>query len=217
MDGSSLDTFPRLARGQRAMIAGKTGSGKTTMAIWLLRRSPGPWLMLNPKHTKALKEFPGSVQVDSIQFKDIDEAFKRSSYVVVNPPAEYNHPEILDQFIEMLFRNYDGLNLYVDELLMIHERGQPGDGLIHWLTLGRESQLSFIGVTQRPRRVSLFLFSESDYFGVLKLNLLDDRKRMYEFIGDPDLIKKIPQDRLWKWYDVSADTLVTYGPVPVDS
>src|SRR5574337_184117 len=93
-------------------------------------------------------------------------------------------------------------------------RGQMG--LTAYLTRGRERGQSFLGQTQRPAWISRFIFSEANYISEMALNLLDDRKRMFQFIGHATALEKLPPHE-WLWYSVDTDTLRHFLPIPIDT
>ena len=109
---------------------------------------------------------------------------------------------------------FTSVGLCADELYTLHQNGRAGDGLTGWLTRGRELKQSFLGLTQRPAWVSKFILSESDYIGEMSLTLEADRKTMRDIIGSPEALVKLPP-REWLWYDMSADRLRKFGPVPL--
>lgn len=206
--------LPRIEQGQRACIAGRSGSGKSTLACWMLTRSPGHWLILNPKHTKAYAHLPDVNTMNGINFSKLERSIRDHRFTVVNPTGPQSTPENMDAFVEYLHGQYQNLGLCADELYTLHVNGQAGQGLIGWLTRGRELGQSFLGLTQRPSWISRFLFSESTYIGEMSLNLKEDRKRMYEMTGQEDALIQLPP-REWLWYDVDGDTLRHLGPVPL--
>lgn len=207
-------SLPQIKPGMRASIAGRSGSGKSTLAKWLLERSPGYWLILNPKHTSAYSELTDSTTINGFDFKKIEKSLTEFRFTIVNPTSVQASPENMDDFIAYLHSQYTSLGLCVDELYTLHKNGQAGQGLIGWLTRGRELRQSFLGLTQRPAWVSKFLFSESNFIGEMSLNLVEDRKRMYEITGRSAMLEKLPA-REWLWYDNEADTLRKFGAVPV--
>lgn len=205
--------LPIIVPGKRAMVAGRTGSGKSTLACWLLNRSPGHWIILNPKWTGAFKNLPDSQVVESLDFKKIEDSITRNRFTVVNPKSIQSDPDTLDAFIMWLHESFTDIGLCVDELYAIHRNGVAGPGLVGWLTRGRELKQSFLGLTQRPAWLSKFLFSESDYIGGMSLALESDRKRMFEITGRGQFLEKLPP-RLWLWYDAEHDALRKFGAVP---
>lgn len=205
---------PLINYGQRATIAGRSGSGKSTLGRFLLQSSPGYWVILNPKHTKAYNALPGAVTVSGIDFGKIDAAMRKSRFVIVNPKLEETTPDYLDAFIYDFHTMYERLGLCIDELYSIHKSGVAGAGYTALLTRGRELKQSYLGLTQRPAFISKFAFSESNFIGVMALNLDEDRKRMYEVTGQPIVREKL-EPHHWYWYATEADTLRHLGPVPM--
>ncbi len=199
--------LPAINPGQRAIVSGKTGSGKTTGAVWLLSRSPGCWLVLDRKYDALLGKLGLHVGLNS----DYEKAWKKSRILIVRP--ETSDPEILDDWIAHISETWNNVGLLVDELYYIHSAGRAGDGLIGWLTRGRSRGQSFIGLTQRPAWISKFCFSEADFIGAYSLNLVEDRKRIFEFTGRDEVMAKLGK-HFWQWYDVSNDQLATYAPIP---
>lgn len=207
--------YPLIGAGERATIAGRTGSGKSTLGRWLLSRSDSVrWIILNPKHTKAYSKLPDSNTLSGINFAKLEKSMAKHRFTIINPTRAQSSPENMDDFVGYMHDNYENIGLCVDELYSLHKNGQPGDGLVGWLTRGRELNQSFLGLTQRPAWVSKFLFSECDYVGSMTLALREDRKRMYEITGRDEMELKMPP-HYWYWYDMSKDTLKGWGPVPM--
>jgi len=208
-----MANFPRIERGQRAAIAGRTGSGKSTLARWFLQRSPGRWVILNPKHTKAYDSLIDTNTVNGFDLKKIERSMNEHRFTIINPRSDQANPEIMDDFVLWLHQSYTHIGLCVDELYTLHSNGRAGEGLTGWLTRGRELKQSFLGLTQRPAWVSKFILSESDHIGEMSLTLDADRKAMRDVIGSPECLVKLPP-YVWLWYDMGADRLRKFGPVP---
>lgn len=206
---------PVINPGERAIAAGRSGSGKSTMACYLLKRSPGHWIIINPKHTKAFNNLPDSVTLTKIDTKEISKQISEHRFVIINPPSSQAEPEMLDALVLWLHETFTDIGICVDELYTLHTNGKAGPGLIGWLTRGREMKQSFFGLTQRPAWISKFLFSESNFIVGMSLNLQDDRKRMHEFTGREQFKDKL-EPRKWLWYDVDKDNLRQFGAVPID-
>jgi len=204
----------RINPGKRAVIAARTGAGKSTLANWLLQQSPGHWVILNPKWTKAFDNLPGAKVIEGLDLKKISKSLEENRYTVVNPHPNQQKPELLDLFVQWLHENYTDVGLCLDESYAVHTNGKAGPGLIGWLTRGRELKQSFIGLTQRPAWLSKFLFSESDFICSMSLTMEEDRKRMFEFTGRAAYLNKLPPHE-WLWYDVAQDNLRAFDPVPL--
>jgi hypothetical protein len=206
--------LPLINPGDRATVAGRTGSGKSTLGCFLLGRSPGNWLILNPKGTKAYNDLPGVNTIHGISLKKIDRSLLENRFTNLVPTVGQSKPDNLDALIMFLHSEYENMGLVIDELYTVHKNGQSGDGLTAWLTRGRELKQSYLGLTQRPAWISKFCFSESDYIGEMSLAMEADRKRMYEITGHPAMLEKLPP-REWFWYDVSDDAIRKFGAVPL--
>lgn len=205
---------PIINPGKRCVAAGRTGSGKSTLAKWLLQVSPGHWIILNPKNTRAYDSLPDSNVVDGIDIAKIRKSIEEFRFTVVTPKANQLQPETLDLLINWIISEYTNIGVCIDELYAVHKNGVAGEGLVGLLTRGRELNQSFFGLTQRPAWLSKFLFSEADYIVGMSLNLEADRKRMFEFTGKRLFLEKLPE-REWLWYDVAQDNLRAFNPVPI--
>lgn len=213
----STQTYPIIKPGQRVLAAGRSGSGKSTLARWLLTRSPLKWVILNPKGTKAYDELPDTAKINSLDMGKIEKALKdrRVRYVIVNPNSSEIKPDVMDDFILELHNSWTSVGLCCDELYTLHKNGVAGQGLIAWLTRGRELKQSFLGLTQRPAWISQFLFSESNFILGMSLNLQKDRNRMYEMTEKEEYRKKL-KALDWLWYNTDTEDLNYFGPVPID-
>ena len=204
-----MATLPRLNAGQRALILGRTGSGKTTGAAWLLSRSAGQWVILNSKFDPLLTQCGPSVKWSA---PDIQRGLIDNRIVVAHP--ESYDPEILDSELLALIETRAPVSVMVDELSYTHfANGRAGPGLQGLLTRGRSRGQSFIGCTQRPAAISQFCYSESDAFGVYRITLPQDWSKLIAITGRAS-IKRVRAPYYWAWYDVTADRLREYGPVP---
>jgi hypothetical protein len=206
--------LPSVAPGKRALIAGKTGSGKTTLATWFMLRSYQHWLILNPKHTAIYRTLPDAVVYRKFDPRGVYSDIQRRKYVVLELSGYEATREYMDGIIAWLQSAVNNVGLCVDELYTLHSAGgHAGDGLIGWITRGREKKQTMLGLTQRPAWLSRFLFSETDYLCAMLLNLSEDRERMYEVTGDRHFLERVTEYR-WLWYDDARNSTTLYGPVP---
>ena len=201
--------LPKVKPGQRALALGRTGSGKTTGAVWLMSRSPGPWVALNVKYDDLVTQTGPDVAMDVGQ---IIEAQKKSRVVVIHPET-FDQSE-LDDFVFELGESRHATGLLVDELLYLSKgNGQAGPGLMRWLSRGRSRKQSFIGASQRPSSITQYAYTESAYFMLYDLKLKKDWQKIHDFTGRPDLERQ-RQKHFFGWYDVAADHRQEFAPIP---
>lgn len=204
-----MDNLPKVESGKRALVLGKTGSGKTVGGAWLLSRSPGHWVILNSKYDELLSKLGPSV---SWQTDDILKGLKKNRVVVAHPNT-YEADE-LDNVLLDLTETRQPISVFVDELLYLHKgNGRAGQGLLGLLTRGRSRKQSFIGCTQRPAFISNFCYSETDYFAAYNLQMPKDWSKVIEFTGFPE-VRRQRDKHYWAWVDVAESKLREYGPVP---
>lgn len=199
------------------MIAGRTGSGKSTLACWLLERSAQHWIVLNPKHTAAYRGLSDVIVFDKFDERAIRKELQRTKFVSLNFSGDEAKADFMDQVILWLHESVKNVGICADELYTLHSAsGRAGDGLIGWLTRGRENHQSFLGLTQRPAWISRFVVSEADYICAMDLVLEDDRMRMRDATGHDAFMNRV-RDFRWLFYDVAGDSLVLYGAIPTEN
>lgn len=214
--------IPHIPPGKRAVVVGRTGSGKSSLAGFLLRQSPQQWIILNPKGTKAYDNLPDIITVHGLDWRKLERAMfekgrdKKARWKFINliPSTVEANFETMDNFLLALHESYTGIGFAADELYTLNQNGRAGPGLTGWLTRGRELKQSFMGLTQRPAWVSKFIFSEADYIGEMSLVIAEDQKRMYEVTGKELMRQNVPQYE-WLWYDVGNDRLRHFNPLPI--
>ncbi|HID28380.1 MAG TPA: hypothetical protein EYP19_00060, partial [Desulfobacterales bacterium] len=137
---------------ERALFLGATGTGKTTLAISLIRlvRFHVPIHILDIKGDEAL-ELPGAVVIERARvYETVDAPVK----VYQPEPNELLNAKVLDEWLR---RRYDegGPSLtYIDELLGLGIQQKPLPGLLALLTRGRSRGTALWATTQRPAWVS---------------------------------------------------------------
>lgn len=189
----------------RTAVLGRTGSGKTTKACWLLSGkdfNAQPWCMVNTKGDPLINEI---AQIEGVKRIGIDDTPGDTGLYVVDPlPGEQAK---LDAFF---FRIWEKQNcgVYIDEGYMI----EVTDGMNALLTQGRSRECPMIVLSQRPAWISKFVFSEADFISVFQLQHLDDRKSVSKFVPI-DVNARLPKHHSF-WYNVSDNELTRFAPVP---
>lgn len=189
----------------RTLVLGRTGSGKTTAATWLLSGvnfDVQPWLMVNTKSDKAINHI---AEIDGVKTITVDQTPGDKGLYHVSPLNTQS-----DELNAMLGRIWEKENcgIFIDEIYMIGNT----DNLNALLTQGRSRRCPMIVCSQRPAWCSKFVFSESDYVMLFNLQRLEDRKT----IGG-----LVPVDKNYRlekhcsfWYNVADNEIATFDPVP---
>lgn len=201
-----------LSRASRGLAVGKTGSGKSTLALRLVDSMPYPRLIVDTKYSQTI-----SVKAKEQDWEIVDQIPKRLEDTIVWRPAPdvLSDPYEVDAELDRLVRNHAVCSVYIDELYQLHNTGRAGPGIIGLWTRGREMGFTTLASTQRPAWVSTFCLTESDQYYIFTLTQKDDRKRLAESLGAPEVLEKI-LDRHWFWYVRQGEDAVLCRPLPLN-
>lgn len=190
----------------RLYIIGRSGSGKTTGALWHLSGKnfdAQPWVIVNTKgdsKINALVELPG-IQTISVDATPGDKGL----YHVRPHPRE--EADKLDAFFARIW-DKGNTGLLIDEGYMI----QNEEHLNALLTQGRDKYIPMIVLTQRPTWITKFVESEANFVQLFNLARADDRKNVAGLVPVSKHYRLAPHCSYW--YNVDQDELVQFGPVP---
>lgn len=189
---------------QRTSIVGATGSGKTFAAVWQLslkNYDQKPWIIYDFKYDEMINSITGIVHI-AVDAPVPD----RPGLYVVHP-----HPAEADLVEAQMWKIWErgNIGVFVDEGYMVGKNNQAFRAL---LTQGRSKHIPMIVLSQRPVWMDRFVFSESEFFQIFRLQHKKDVASVQEFIPF-DLSKRLPEYHSY-YYDVHADKMVVLGPVP---
>lgn len=198
----SAITFPRYDK--RTAILGSTGSGKTQFAVWLLSSrdfNKRPWIIFDFKGDELIEE------IGPIEINVYGPPPRKPGLYVVRPIPERDDKAV-EQFLWKCWAQ-ENLGIYVDEGYML---GARNPALNACLTQGRSKRIEMMILSQRPVWMSKFVFSEANYFAVMNLTLLDDRKYVGTYTGGTQ-INLLPKFHS-VWYDCEGQKAQVLKPVP---
>jgi DNA helicase HerA-like ATPase len=188
----------------RTAIIGTNGTGKTQFAVWLLSTrdlDKRPWIIFDYKGDELIEA------IDPVEISIFGSPPKKPGLYVVRPVPEL-HDKAVEAFMWKCWAQ-EHLGIYIDEGYMIGQRNGAFNAL---LTQGRSKHIEMIILSQRPRWMSQFVFSEAKFFAVFNLNLKDDRAHVSGYIGDQP-IKLLPRFHCL-WYDGDGQRADIMTPVP---
>lgn len=209
----TMNLVPR--HGERALVVGQSGSGKTQLSKWLLWHMPGA-IIYDTKTEPAFDEMGPIVSTTDEAFEVFAEEGHDVDYVIVRPPPwMIAHPMALD---EMLLDHYErghGVTAYLDEAYQFHKNGRPGPGYLSLLTRGRSREITTITSSQRPAFLSLFAFTELNHLFALRLQHDDDRQRLSNVIANYHKRAKVPQFH-FDYARADGEAITRFPPIDID-
>lgn len=171
-------------RGERALVVGQTGQGKTEFVCWLLERlESSPIVIYDTKGEPKFDALPRSAVVHSEAA--LREALARPDvdYVIFRVSPHYlADPSLMDGLLWRHFHELRGSDVYIDELYSFTRSGRAGEGLLSLLTQGRSHGFTTLMSVQRPKEISMYPLTESQRFYIFFLADERDRERLGEVI-----------------------------------
>ena len=200
MPASSDFRIPR--DDERLTILGCTGSGKTTLAFWVLSKSPfhqKPYIMVDYKGD----DLAGSI--DRIKEIGLNEKIPSSPglYIVRPLPSDI---EAMEEWLWKVWHK-ENTGLFIDEAYLLPNK----NALKNLLAQGRSKRIPVIAASQRPVDVPRSIFSEASHIALFRLNDRRDKKIVAEFTPEGMTEKRLPDYHSF-WYNV-ADHKID-DPVP---
>lgn len=212
----TADELPK--QGDRSLVVGMTGQGKTEFVIWLLERLPSsPVVIYDTKGEPKFDAMPRTTvahthaaMLAALQNPEFD-------YVVFRvPPEIIADSDELDALLWYHFRNLRGVDLYIDELYSFTANGRAERGLMALLTQGRSLGFTTVMSVQRPAGISLFPLTESQHFYIFFLAKKSDRVRMAEVIPNFEDEPPPPQYHFYYYRQGSRDPAQLMAPILLD-
>jgi DNA helicase HerA-like ATPase len=190
---------------QRVFILGSTGSGKTTMGVWLLSQAPFdqmPYVIVDYKLDDLIK---GIKDKRKITFRDIPKE-PGLYHLTPNPVSD---DDAMEDWMLRIWRNR-GIGLYIDEAMRLPMKKSGAFESI--LAQGRALYIPVITLSQRPVNLSRSVLSEANHVVVFRLTDIRDRETVakYANVQVDYRLKKFHS----VWYNVDAHQNYAVSPVP---
>lgn len=213
-----------LEPGQRGLLVGKTGSGKSQNAMFQLRHTPvWPRFILDTK----IEDFFFSVpkEGETLHLANNFEELKQMKtvpwdefpdYTLIRPSAEEVQDfDALNEYTNFLYNNFGECFICVDELGNWHKNNLVGTGLLNLLTRGRSRKKTVLMATQRPAWISRSCLTEAEKFYIHRLTDGRDSATLGEVVPEFEKAGHPPQYHFWH-YDNTTDMerAELWRPVP---
>jgi energy-coupling factor transporter ATP-binding protein EcfA2 len=171
------DGLARIARGDRVVVLGRTGSGKSVFLRAMLARYSRA-VLSDPKGRAVIDGWPIVYGLRAFR-----SAWPAAPRVVARPGPAEDRVAWFDGLCRWVYANGETA-LGVDEIIGLASSTRPSIGFDMVLTQGRELGITTYTCTQRPKRIPSTILSETDHVVVFTLQRLDDREAVAEVIGD---------------------------------
>lgn len=189
----------------RTDVVGSTGSGKTVAGCWLLStRRTIDW----KRSPAIIFDWKGDKLLNSLGAKELRIGAKPPT----KPGLYICHPQIddvegVDQLLNRVWAQED-VGLFFDEGAELLK----SKAISRIMKQGRSKHIPCITCTQQPVWLPRCVFTEADYFAVLRLNSKDDRDTLKGYVN-ADIHRRLPEHHIL-WYDVAKDRASEFTPVP---
>ena len=214
-----------LKKGQRGLLIGKTGSGKTQDALFQLTHTAVfPVIIFDTKIDDAFFSLADPENGFDLELCDSFAKFdavskmtakNRPDYILVRPSSsEVIDSEELDKYLQLAYAKFGSCFVYLDEVFHWHKGGKPLPGLMELLTRGRSRGKTVLMGNQRPVNISRSCFSESDLFYVHTLLDFRDKQTLDYVIPDFSSMPSPPRFHFYHFDSTGDDPIKLFKPVP---
>lgn len=204
------------SEGEKLLIVGQNGSGKTAFASWVLERIPtSPTLIYDTKNEPKFPMLPKSKIAES--WGEVMEAMDdgETDFVIFRPPLEdLNDPDVLDSYLLEHYHSLPQVPAYIDEGYSFHKNGREGPGLTALFTRGRSKGITTIICSQRPAKISRFCVTEAQRVAAFRLMDRKDRQRLADVIPNFDRLEPAKPFH-FHYFQAGDDYPILYPPVPL--
>lgn len=204
--------------GERALIVGMTGSGKTGLELWLLLRIPtSPVVIYDTKIEPKFDKLPSNTVVETIS--EMLEAYKdvTKDYIIVRPPVEMlGEPQELDNYLWAQYLHMHDSVAALDEGTTFHSRsGFAYKGLLSMMMRGRSKGITTIVCTQRPVGIARNILSEMSKAYIFHIQDKRNREILDNVI--PDFSKlPLPDKYAFYFWEMGMHTPTLFQPIKLD-
>lgn len=182
---------------KRLSFIGKTRTGKSFLARYLLskfeRREDLQIIFLDPKHETATFGDGSSILTPKL-VKSYSKKYKVQIF------QEYHWNAALEDTVDIILKRGNAI-FVLDEIGGIATATQVPEGITRLWTQGGGKGVGSWACYQKPLGIPKVIKSQSEYFFMFRINPLNDRKEMLNYIPDEKILKKIEKYYFWLYQD----------------
>jgi hypothetical protein len=200
---------------EHLVVVGRNGTGKSQFAAWTLSKkdlTAKPFIVVDYKGEEL---FNGITKIRPISHTD----------PIPDEPGLYilhSRPDMDEETENWLWKVWERGNtgLFIDEGYLLPQKDRGAFQSI--LTQGRSKRIPVTTLSQRPVRISRFVFSEASHVAAFDLTDRRDRESLSEIVPD-DFVEWVPPafnvdgelpDYHARWYSVKNKGRYVLRPVP---
>jgi hypothetical protein len=169
--------------GQRGLVIGLSGGGKSFLSKHMLRamQTQERQLIIDPK--REWNDIPGAVYFQrSSEFKKLVTRSKGNGIFVFQPHETlFSDRATYDDLFYQAF-TMGNITIYIDEITAFTTATSYPHYLKICYHIGRSKGIRMLTCTQRPSNVPPYIISESNRFYIFPLQLPDDIKKIKAFV-----------------------------------
>lgn len=203
-----MDTL-NVSHNKRLLFIGKTRSGKSYLSRYFLklfsRDTTRQIIIIDPKHE--LRQFGDGTSLDYPKLvKKYDDKIRFQVFQTFKWIPE------LDDMVDKLLKRGNAIVLF-DELGGLCDANNVPMGITRLWTQGGGKGVGAWALIQVPRRVPLVIKSQSELFFMFRINSLEHRKAILDFLPDIRVVKEVLPNRYFWVYEEGMDRAIKCKPI----
>jgi hypothetical protein len=162
----------------RTIVLGRTGSGKSVGAIWLLAQQnfhKQPWIVIDYKGEDL---FTNIVEQNNLEYMDVEDPIPKDPGIYVVRPSVIQDDDAVNAMLYKIY-NQGEVGIFIDEGYALPRKSPLMDMIF---TQGRSKHIPVIALYQRPVWMSRFAVAQADFFMAFTQNDQRDIKVLRQFI-----------------------------------